>query len=140
MKRIGVAAVMTSHGHHYGELLLGRRGKEPNKGMFVLPGGGVEDGESLEEALVREIEEETGLSIRPEPRRWERPELIELADRIIIVVRVVVAASAAVPRDGGDLYDVRWFDPLVTCVDGIADLSPVVHPVLARAGLVPWRT
>ncbi len=138
MKRIGVAAVVTSNGHDYGELLLGRRGKEPNKGMFVLPGGGVEDGESLEQALAREIEEETGLSIQPNERRWERPELIELPDRIILVVRVVVAKGPAVPRDGSDLYDVRWFDPLVTCVDGITDLSPVVHPVLARAGLVPW--
>jgi 8-oxo-dGTP diphosphatase len=41
-----------------------RRGQEPAKGSWSLPGGVVEVGESLEAAIVREVEEETGLVIR----------------------------------------------------------------------------
>src|SRR5262249_32700075 len=42
-----------------------RRGKEPLRGRWVIPGGTVELGETLQEALVREIQEETGVLVRP---------------------------------------------------------------------------
>jgi 8-oxo-dGTP diphosphatase len=46
------------------EVLLVRRGQEPAKGSWSLPGGVVEVGESLEAALQREVWEETGLAIK----------------------------------------------------------------------------
>jgi 8-oxo-dGTP diphosphatase len=46
------------------EVLLVCRGQEPAKGSWSLPGGLVELGEGLEAALVREIQEETGLAVR----------------------------------------------------------------------------
>ena len=46
-----------------GELLVARRGKEPAKGTLDLPGGFVDMGETVEEGMVREIKEETGLDI-----------------------------------------------------------------------------
>lgn len=46
-----------------GKVLLTRRARSPAKGFYSLPGGRVEFGESLHEALVREIGEETGLAI-----------------------------------------------------------------------------
>ena len=46
-------------------VLLVERGKEPLKGYWSLPGGLVETGERLEDAIKREILEETGLRIRP---------------------------------------------------------------------------
>jgi acetyl-CoA carboxylase carboxyl transferase subunit beta len=46
------------------QVLLIVRGHEPAQGLWSLPGGGVEAGESLEEALVREVREETGLIIQ----------------------------------------------------------------------------
>lgn len=46
-------------------VLLVRRGREPFKGMYALPGGFVEYGESVEEAIVREVLEETGLRVVP---------------------------------------------------------------------------
>jgi 8-oxo-dGTP diphosphatase len=42
-----------------------RRGKEPLKGRWLIPGGTVELGETLEQAVVREVREETGIEVRP---------------------------------------------------------------------------
>ena len=50
---------------HEGKVLLIKRGKEPLRGRWVVPGGTVEVGETLEQALVREVREETGLVVRP---------------------------------------------------------------------------
>ncbi len=58
---VGVGAVVV----HEGRVLLIRRGKPPLFGRWVVPGGTVELGEGLEQALVREVLEETGLRVRP---------------------------------------------------------------------------
>jgi len=58
---VGVGAVLI----HEGRVLLIKRGKEPLRGRWVVPGGTVEVGETLEQALVREVREETGLTVRP---------------------------------------------------------------------------
>ena len=68
---VGVGAVVVDQGR----VLLVRRGHEPLKGQWSLPGGGVEVGESLTAGVVREVSEETGLTVEP-------LELIELLDRI----------------------------------------------------------
>ena len=58
-------------------VLLVLRGHEPAKGLWSLPGGSVEPGESMAEALVREVREETGLSIVVGDEVWRAH--IELA-------------------------------------------------------------
>ncbi|WP_348261700.1 NUDIX hydrolase [Telmatobacter sp. DSM 110680] len=68
---IGVGAVVVDQGR----VLLVQRGREPLKGKWSLPGGMLELGESLTGGVVREIQEETGLTV-------EVLELIELLDRI----------------------------------------------------------
>jgi 8-oxo-dGTP diphosphatase len=57
---LGIAAVIWNDRR---EVLLIRRTKEPRKGQWSLPGGKVEFGESLEDAVRREVREETGLEI-----------------------------------------------------------------------------
>ncbi len=68
---VGVGAVIVEEGR----VLLVRRGTEPLKGHWTLPGGLLEVGEALEAGVVREVREETGLAVEP-------IELIELLDRI----------------------------------------------------------
>ena len=48
-----------------GRVLIVRRGRPPAQGLYTLPGGGVELGETLEEAIIREVREETSLEIAP---------------------------------------------------------------------------
>ena len=48
-----------------GRVLIVRRGRPPALGLYTLPGGGVELGETLEQAVIREVREETGLAIAP---------------------------------------------------------------------------
>jgi ADP-ribose pyrophosphatase YjhB (NUDIX family) len=68
---VGVGAVIV----HEGRVLLVQRGREPMKGRWTIPGGLIEIGEMLHEAVVRETREETGLDVEP-------IELLELLDRI----------------------------------------------------------
>jgi ADP-ribose pyrophosphatase len=58
---IGVGAIVV----HEGRVLLIRRAKEPLRGRWVVPGGTVELGETLEQAVVREVQEETGIRVHP---------------------------------------------------------------------------
>ncbi|HXR40317.1 MAG TPA: NUDIX hydrolase [Terracidiphilus sp.] len=68
---VGVGAVVVDEGR----VLLVRRGREPLKGHWSLPGGMLELGEPLTAGVVREVREETGLVVEP-------VELVELLDRI----------------------------------------------------------
>jgi 8-oxo-dGTP diphosphatase len=60
---IGVGAVVFGAG---AEILLIKRGKPPHYGRWMVPGGTLEWGETLEEAAIREVREETGIHIEIE--------------------------------------------------------------------------
>jgi ADP-ribose pyrophosphatase len=57
---VGVGAVVIKDG----KVLLVKRGIEPNKGMWAIPGGSLKLGETLQEGAEREILEETGITIK----------------------------------------------------------------------------
>ena len=48
-----------------GRVLIVRRARPPAHGLYTLPGGGVELGETLEQAVIREVREETALTVEP---------------------------------------------------------------------------
>lgn len=98
-----------------GRLLLIRRGREPGKGLWSIPGGRIEAGETDEEAVVREVREETGLIVTPGPLIGSvlRPRCndeMEIRDYAATATGGILTAGDdadgamwAAPRDLGDL-------------------------------------
>jgi ADP-ribose pyrophosphatase YjhB (NUDIX family) len=109
---VGVGAVILDRDAK--RVLLIKRAREPARGRWSLPGGLVDVGESLEEALRREVLEETGLQVRVGP-------LVEVLDRIIydeelrvqyhyVLVDFLCRAGTDGPREASDAEEVRWFE------------------------------
>lgn len=108
--RVGVGGVVVRSGR----TLLIRRGKEPLLGRWVIPGGTVELGETLEEALVREMVEETGLEVAP-------VEVLAVFDRIhregervtyhYVIVDYLCRLVSGEGRAGSDALEVAWASP-----------------------------
>jgi 8-oxo-dGTP diphosphatase len=105
---VGVGAVVVRDGR----ALIIRRGHEPRKGEWSLPGGHVELGESLTDAVRREIKEETGLQVEPGA-------IIESFDRIhrdedgriryhFVIIDYVCHVSTGDAVAGSDASDVAW--------------------------------
>jgi len=93
-----------------GKIVLIRRKNEPYRGSFALPGGFVEIGETTEEAVKREVMEETGLLIEilklvgvySEPSRDPRGHTVSVA---------YLAVGKGKPRADTDAAEVGCFDP-----------------------------
>lgn len=92
-----------------GRFLLVKRANAPAKGTWSLPGGRVEDGESDEQAVVREVAEETGLDVVVvrEVGTLERDS--PLGATYVIRDFLVQPITNAPPRAGDDADDARWF-------------------------------
>jgi len=123
--RVGVGAIILDGTR----VLLARRGRAPSAGKWSIPGGLVDVGERLEDALLREIEEESGLRVR----------LLGLCGVIDRVVReqdavryhYVIIDYAAEPvggrlQAGSDAAEVRWVEvdelDQYDTTEGLADM------------------
>jgi ADP-ribose pyrophosphatase YjhB (NUDIX family) len=96
---------------HDGKVLLIRRGKEPLRGRWVVPGGTVELGETLEDALVREMLEETGLSVSPVELLTVFDRIQEEAGRVAyhyVIVDYLCRLEGGEARAGSDAEAVAW--------------------------------
>jgi mutator protein MutT len=112
-----------------GAALLVRRGRPPAQGTWTLPGGKVEPGETLEDAVVREVAEETGLDV--EPKAIVETVMLEregFSYRIVDFLCTLRGGST--PRPGDDVDEVRWV--LAADFEDLA-LTPEVLRVIARA-------
>jgi 8-oxo-dGTP diphosphatase len=93
-----------------GRLLLIRRGQEPGRGLWSLPGGRVEPGETDHQAVVREVAEETGLRVRP-GRLVGRVERSASAGAVYAIADYVCElAGPDQLAPGTDADDARWVD------------------------------
>jgi 8-oxo-dGTP diphosphatase len=101
-----VGAVVTDG---QGRLLMIKRGHEPGAGLWSIPGGRIEPGETDAEALVREMLEETGLTVQVGRLIGgvQRPGL----DGTVIDIRDYAATViGGTLRPGDDAADARWVD------------------------------
>ncbi|MHB8138962.1 MAG: NUDIX hydrolase [Smithellaceae bacterium] len=109
--RVGVGAIVI----HEGKILLVKRGVEPGKGLWAIPGGTLHLGETLRECAVREILEETGITIAVGECIYVF-DLIERDDNGKIKFHFVVADFAGLyvsgePKGADDADEAGWFAP-----------------------------
>jgi ADP-ribose pyrophosphatase YjhB (NUDIX family) len=122
-----------------GKVLIVRRGRAPSKGVYTLPGGGVELGESLEQAVIREVHEETALDIEPVELVGFR-QVIARDDAGRIERHIVILPFAARYIGGEltlneELAEADWRDPSALAglqtTEGLADVVAAAGARLA---------
>jgi len=98
-----------------GQVLLVRRARAPANGLFSLPGGVVEIGETLVEALVREVREETSLAIEPVGLAGYREAITRDRDgrveRHFVILPFAARWLAGEPVLNEELSEARWLRP-----------------------------
>ena len=94
-------------------VLLIQRGQPPLAGYWSLPGGGVETGERLEEAIIREVEEETGLEVATDSIAtvFERvmPDSAGSCEYHYVLIDFYCRILRGELRAGSDSQAVGWF-------------------------------
>ena len=134
---VGVGGVVVRDGR----VLLIRRGKPPLFRQWTIPGGTVELGETLQEAVVREMREETSLSVQPLG-------VLTVFDRIeregeevryhFVIVDFLCRASAGEARAGSDALEVAWVRPQDLPAYALQEKAlEVVREALRRAAQEP---
>lgn len=94
------------------QVLLAQRGQEPGLGRWTLPGGALELGETVREALARELREECGIQV-------EIGELLGVFDRVLkdqegrvayhyVIIDFAARWKAGEPRPGSDIAQLKW--------------------------------
>ena len=114
-----------------GRVLVARRAKGASTGYYTLPGGVVEAGETLHEAVVREIAEETGIAIEPIALAGQR-EFIARDEAGKVSRHFVILCFAARWLSGEgkpqieELSELRWLRPAelasLKTTEGLADI------------------
>lgn len=109
---------------HDGNLLLVRRGRGPAAGAWSVPGGRVEAGETLAEAVVREVAEETGLEcVCGSLIGWV--EIPDVEQPYVVLDFEAIVLDAGSPVAGDDAAEVAWVDLAevteLTLADGLAE-------------------
>ena len=110
---VGVGAVIVDDHREENRVLLIRRGTAPLLGEWSLPGGVLECGETLRDAVIREAREETGLVV-------ETDEMLGVYERLIrgdegrvryhyVLIDFLCRPIRGDLKAGSDAADVRWF-------------------------------
>jgi 8-oxo-dGTP diphosphatase len=135
---LAVSAAIVRDGH----VLVVRRTRAPAHGLFTLPGGAVEAGETLAEAVVREVREETELTIEPVALAGYREVILRDAeDRIqrhFVILAFAARWIAGEPRLNAELAEARWLRPsalaALATTEGLAEIVAAAFERLEQAG------
>jgi len=117
-----------------GKVLLTRRARSPAKGFYSLPGGRVEFGESLHQALKREVNEETGLDIAIVGLAGWR-EVLPTAPGAghYLIMSFAARWTAKEPSLNDELDDYRWISPSALASLGDLKLTGGLEEVIQSA-------
>ena len=125
--RVGCSVLIKSND----KLLLGIRNKEPNIGMIITPGGGVELFESMEDTVKREIMEETGLEIT-NIRQLKTYEIINKPDEHRIIIYWSADYDKNSVQSATDLADAKFYSKEeIKELDKLGKLSDITKQVLS---------
>ena len=113
-----------------GKVLVVRRARKPALNLYTLPGGAVELGETLHEAVIREVREETQLVIAPVALAGTRDVIVRDAQNRIERHFVILCFAArwllGEPVLNEELDDARWLEPAALAglktTDGLAEI------------------
>ncbi|MGB8576117.1 MAG: NUDIX hydrolase [Pseudolabrys sp.] len=125
-----------------GKVLVVRRARRPALNLYTLPGGAVELGEPLTDALVREVREETSLSVEPVALAGHRDVIARDAqgriERHFVILCFAARWLAGEPILNDELDDARWVDPselgTYRTTEGLAEIVAAAATVLMRTG------
>lgn len=125
-----------------GRVLVARRARGPALGVWTMPGGVVEAGETLTEALVREIEEETALAIEPVALAGHREVVVRDDDRKVSRHFVILCfASRLVGGElklNEELAEARWLRPEelggLNTTEGLGEIVAAAFERMTAAG------
>jgi 8-oxo-dGTP diphosphatase len=114
-----------------GKVLIVRRARPPAGGLYTLPGGGVEVGETLVEAVAREVREETALTIEPVALAGYREAIVRNADgrveRHFVILPFAARWIAGEPVLNEELSEAMWLDPpQIAGLETTAGLAEIV--------------
>ncbi|MFO7299152.1 MAG: NUDIX hydrolase [Actinomycetes bacterium] len=99
---VGVGAVIIRDG----DLLLIERGKDPGRGLWAVPGGKVRWGETLSDAVVREVAEETGLVVEVGDLVWHGEVITDEVHLVLLDFEATVVGGEL--RAGDDAARAEW--------------------------------
>ena len=122
-----------------GKVLVVRRARKPALNLYTLPGGVVEAGETLFEAVEREVREETQLKIEPVALAGHREVIIRDADgrveRHFVILSFAARWRAGDPVLNEELDDARWLAPSelsgLKTTEGLAEIVAAAAERLA---------
>ncbi|WP_437591894.1 NUDIX hydrolase [Sorangium sp. So ce1000] len=132
--RVAVGAVVLDRRPDAPRVLLVKRARPPLEGSWSLPGGRVEPGERLADAVVREIREETGLEVRVGP-------LVEVVEIVAtpyhyVILDYLCESNGGALSPGDDASDVALVPVSELPAYGLTDVAlRVIHKALAMAAV-----
>ena len=123
-----------------GKVLVVRRARKPALNLYTLPGGAVETGETLHEAVVREVREETQLRIEPVALAGHREAIMRddqgRVERHFVILSFAARWLAGEPVLNEELDDARWLAPAelsgLRTTEGLAEIVNAAFDCLGR--------